>query len=167
MLHRITITKIHFFLSLLFIHKEMKLLEIERVLALREQEDRVLKQENTKSLKESWDDSIKHKNAQLSEYQDNKKAFAHTSLSGAQPMTGEDQGRNIRIKMQQEEMRNNIKKSLEERDDMKKKNDQIELQYSEMDQYLYKMKTQAEIDEFLARRQTNIEVRQQNSEVTR
>lgn len=141
------------------------MLEIERVLALREQEDLKLKQQEKEKLKDSWNDSIKHKNMQLNEEKKEKNTFIHTSLSGAQPMHGEDDNQSIRIKAQQEQIRLDYQKSLSEHDDAKKRNQLIELGFAQMDQYSYEIRTKTEENEIEARRKANIDVREQNSEV--
>lgn len=146
---------------------ELKLLEMEKVLASREEDEIKLRHEETKKLKDSWNESMNAKLAERSASKESKNVPIHTSLSGAQPMAGEDLEQNQRVKFQQAQMRSNIAKSLGELDDAKKQQQLIELSYAQMDQYLYEMRTKAEIDEQNARRQTNIHIREENTQVNK
>ena len=149
----------------LILQERLRLEEMERFLNQNEKEEQQLKTSQMNQLKSAWNQHTKQKELQQLQYKQSKLNIINTSLSGAQPLAGEDDEKSSRLQAQKEQLKVWLAEQLEDKNNQKEHTRQYEERYDQMVKLLTEIREQDEIAELEFRRKLNIDVTNENHEV--
>ena len=149
----------------LILQERLRLEEMERFLNQNEKEEQQIKTSQMNQLKSAWNQHTKQKELQQLQYKQSKLNVINTSLSGAQPLAGEDDEKSSRLKAQKEQLKVWLAEQLEDKNKQREHTRQYEERYDQMVRLLTEIREQDELAELEFRRKLNIDVTNENHEV--
>jgi hypothetical protein len=141
-------------------------MEIERILAEADEEERQMKKFQMTQIKESWASTLSQQRAQTKELDDRTDFdYENCGPAAALRFTGEDPLRVDRKRAQKEQMRQWVQEQLAEKAHMKHLAKREDLTYSEMIKAIDEIRLQTEQEEKALRKYINDSVKEQNREL--
>jgi hypothetical protein len=146
--------------------ERLQSMEIERILAEADEEERQMKRFQMQQIKESWAQTLSQQKDQQDDL-DARVDFNHEQCGPAAALkfSGEDTNRQERIRLQREQMRRWVQEQLAEKTHFRHLMKREEMTYAEMIKAIDEIRLQAEEEEKQLRKYLNDSVRTQNQDL--
>lgn len=148
--------------------ERLRALEVAKILERNAEEDRQMKFEQMRKLKNSWESNLMEKKTNEIKYKNDKLILENTSLTGASRFSGDDYEESIeRGKNKRQQLKEWLTQQLQEQKYKQSRDQETNDRYNEMQRLLAEIREQDEKEDEEFRRNTNIRIKQENDQLAK